>query len=207
MNTIQFRKSSKASVIVAFALLLLWTGGFLWSVSLWKDPAQGVVAGFYGLYVLAFLLPVLLFGIKSIRNYRIRYVLTEEALYCYEGSRFIQQIPKSEILAFGCYGVNKNAVLFFVAATEAEISAVAMQDWEARSWSYTRSQLDELEQTPEGIRQIEIALYLQRVKDNGKGKVLTLEFSAKCLRQIAGLWNMAPMYLGSQAYAHRNSPF
>jgi len=214
MNSIQFRKSPVSSIIVAALFLLLWLSGLLWSVSALMNPAesganppQSIIVGIYVFYVLAFLLPVLVFGIKSIHNYRIRYVLTEAELRCYEGSELIQQIPKDEISSFGCYGANKNVVLFFVMATEAEIAAVAKQDWDARNWLYTPAQLKELERTPEGIWQIEVALYIQHTRNTNTDTLLTMEYTAERLQSVAELWKMAPMHLGSQAYAHRNSPF
>ena len=39
-----------------------------------------VLIGFYVLYILAFLLPILIFGLKSIRNFRIKYILTKEEI-------------------------------------------------------------------------------------------------------------------------------
>ena len=214
MNTIKFRKSSTSSIVVASVFLLLWLGGFLWSVSIFLDPVQGgsnpppsIVIGFYALYVLFFLLPILLFCIKCIRNYRIHYVLSEEELCCFKGNILIRQIPKSEISAFGCYAVNRNAVLFFTTATEAEISAIAKQNWDARNWSYTQEQLKKLEQTPEGVWQVKIALYIQHTRNTNKDTLLTMEYAAKQVQAVAELWCMAPMYLGSQAYAYRESPF
>lgn len=214
MNTIQFRKSPATSIVVASVLLLLWMGGFLWSVSIFMDPAQGgsnppqsIVIGFYSLYVLAFLLPILLFGKKCIRNYRTRYVLSKEELLCFKGNTLIQQIPKNKISAFGCYAANRNAVLFFTTATETEIAEVAKQDWDARNWLYTPTQLEKLEQTPEGIGQIEVALYIQHTRNTDTDTVLTMEYATNLVQAVAELWCMAPMYLGSQAYAHRESPF
>ena len=214
MNSIQFRKSHISSIIVVFVFLLLWLNGLLWSVSVLLNPVksgtippQSIIVGFYVFYVLAFLLPILFFGIKCIRNYRIRYVLTGEELRCYEGSKLTRQIPKSKISAFGCYGANKNVVLFFAMETEAEIATVAKQDWDARNWLYTPAQLKELEQTLEGIWQIKVALYIQHTRNTNTDTLLTMEYTAERLQTVAALWRMAPMHLGSQAYAHRNSPF
>lgn len=214
MNSIQFRKSHISSIIVAALFLLLCLGGLLGSVSVLMNPGKdgvnlplGIVVGFYGFYVLVFLLPILLLGIKCIRNYRIGYVLSEEELCCFEGNTLIRRIPKNKISAFGCYGVNKNTVLFFVEATEAEIAAVAKQDWDARNWLYTPAQLGELERTPEGLWQIKVALYVQHTRNTDTDTVLTVKYAAKQELAVAELWHMAPMYLGSQAYAHRKSPF
>ena len=186
----------------------------MWSVSIFMDSAQGgsnlpqsIVIGFYAFYILAFLLPILLFGKKCIRNYRIRYVLTGEELCCYEDSKLTRQISKNEISAFGCYGANKNVVLFFTTATETEIATVAKQDWDARNWLYTPAQLKELEQTHEGIWQIKVALYIQHARNTSTDTLLTMEYTAERLQAVAKLWHMAPMHLGSQAYAQRKSHF
>ena len=199
-----YRKDELFALFTVFLLSLALIEGLMFSVLLenWHKPPDRLFALMimlvYALIICAFLVLIALDSRKWI-------CITENSVIYMSGKKVIKSIPKEQIIAYGVFSQYEKHITgspFFCYATVSEVSAIAQKYWHYRKRIYEKTQLKELEKTPEGMWILQMSIYIYGADFNLKKnrKYIGANHITKDeLHAIWELWQRKPMLLGTMA--------